>query len=638
MRALTQRNHDHLAATAGVLVHANAPPDTPCAHCDGPLRVRKTTKRNGKTLAHGHFIVCETIYACPKCKVMAPDGKKYKHLSVKRQAELATLLLPDTAVGYDVMSFIGRQRYLAHRQRQEIQDDLNQQYGIVLSTGEISNLERSFTLYLKTLHEAKAAPIKAGIDAGGGYALHIDATCETGRGTIFVAYCGWREWVLGAWKIPTERCDAMLPKLQGIETNFGPPRSVMRDLGRAVTEAAQTLVGEREIVILACHLHFLKDIGKDLLTPAHDKLRELFRRHKIRTRLASHARKLGRTIGTDIAKTQDMVNSWLAGERHQALPEGVDGLAIVRALTQWILDFAADGEGGGFPFDRPMLDLYNRCHRALRAVESLLLHPSEDKAVGRALTGLHTILIPVRSEVPQFQGLARIIETRARLFDELRDTLRITPKPESGAADQAQQVTELRDVEAALKALECSLRERRPERGPAQDIREAIDVILEHVERHGPNLWGHVITLPDGSPRLVARTNVLLERLFGLSKRHERRRSGRKNLAQDLEQMPAEAFLALNLQKQDYLDVVCGGTIENLPAAFAALDADDRSQSLPVRLKATSTGANADIVSSSLPKSDRDLVRTPEWDRRVRTEASSRAPQRQAARKGGAQP
>jgi hypothetical protein len=634
VRSLTDHHHDQLAATDGAIVYADAGSDA-CPLCSAPMRVQKTTRHVGKTLAHGQFVVCETIHACSTCKVMGPDGKKYKHLSVQRQHDLATLLLPNSSVGYDVMCFVGRERYNKHRQREEIQGDLLRQYSIDLSTGEISNLERSFTVYLRTLHETKAGPLKAVIDLGGGYALHIDATCETGRGTIFVAYCGWRQWVLGAWKIPTERADAILPKLQGIEARFGAPRAIMRDLGRAVGEAAKDLVGERDIKILECHMHFLKDIGKDLLAPSHDKLRELFRQHKVRANLASHARKLGRVIGTDIGKAQEMVNVWLQDERHQAFPEGMSGIAVVRALAQWVLDYAADGPGKGFPFERPMLYLYNRSHRVLRAVESLLQHPSKNKATNRALASLHTILIPVRSQVPQFEGLARTLESRAQLFDELRDVLKLKETPKTGAADTQAKVTECRDVEAALGAFEKSLRRRRPERGPAQDMRDAIDTILTHIERHGPYLSGHEVKLTDGSTRLVDRTNVILERLFGHEKRRERRRSGRKNLTQDLEQMPAEAFLALNLEKQEYLDVVCGGSIDNLPGAFAALDAGHRSQALPVRLNALPNKVDADIVSSSLPKPDRNLVRTPAWNDRVLAEAKSRAPLRQAARKRG---
>jgi hypothetical protein len=35
----------------------------------------------------------------------------------------------------------------------------------------------------------------------GGWPMHIDATGENGRGTLLVAYAGWRGWVLGAWRI-----------------------------------------------------------------------------------------------------------------------------------------------------------------------------------------------------------------------------------------------------------------------------------------------------------------------------------------------------------------------------------------------------------------------------------------------------
>src|SRR5207245_1041030 len=70
-------------------------------------------------------------------------------------------------------------------------------------------------------------------------------------------------------------------------------------------------------------------------------------------------------------------------------------------------------------------------------------------------------------------------------------------------------------------------------RGRAKDTREAIDLILEHLDRHGPYLWGHALRLPrrvGGGIRLVARTNNGLESLFHTIKHGERRRSGRKIL------------------------------------------------------------------------------------------------------------
>ncbi len=65
---------------------------------------------------------------------------------------------------------------------------------------------------------------------------------------------------------------------------------------------------------------------------------------------------------------------------------------------------------------------------------------------------------------------------------------------------------------------------------------------LKHVDTHGDNLWGHIFPLPEyagGGIRLLVRTNELSENFFNKIKHFERRRSGRKNLARDLEHPPA---------------------------------------------------------------------------------------------------
>ena len=181
-----------------------------------------------------------------------------------------------------------------------------------------------------------------------------------------------------------------------------------------------------------------------------------------------------------------------------------------------------------------------------------------------------------------------------------------------------------------------SLLDGRPERGPAQDLRDAIDEILEHLDRHGPNLWGHCIVLPDGRVLVVDRTNNVLEALFHWLKHNERRRSGRKNLTQDLEQLPAEALFAKNLRDPEYVKIITdGGGLEDLPRAFAKLDAEDRALSLPARATDKAGDQDGEIVSSSLPKPDRDLVRLQAMRDRVLGQARSRAPRVAPARAPG---
>jgi hypothetical protein len=619
-------------------------PCGPCPRCGGPMHVRKTSERDGLTLAHGRFRVHQAEYVCAKGCTAQPPGAVEPRPLVRRPSAVTRLLLPRSTVGYDLMVFVGLQRFVHFHRRDEIRAELADRHGIVLSSGQTSLLGRRFLAYLEGLHEARAPELRRALEARGGFPLHIDASVEDGRGTLLAAFDGWRRWVLGAWKIPTERADAILPKLREVVARFGRPCAVMRDLGKAVIEAARELVAglTGKVPVLGCHLHFLKDIGKDILRPAHDELRDLFRRFAVLPHLRSLVRELGRRLGTELDEHRRDFAGWLAGEDCRfRLPGGGAGLAVVRGLGQWILDYPHDGTDAGFPFDRPYLDLYRRALRALRAIDSLLGKPCHDLRVHQALERLHGIVRVVRSELP-FQRPARTLERRARLHDELRRALRLRPKrPPTvpGAADTQQQAVELRDVKKAVQQLTRSLARRRPERGPAQDEREAIDIVLEHFARHGPSLWGHVITLPaaaGGGIRLVERTNVLLENLWHEIKRGERQRSGRKVLTQDFEQLPAAALLARNLTRPDYVALLCG-SLDNLADAFADLDAADSSLSLPARRRAASPSAQADdeIISRSLPRPDRDLVRTDAMQARVAAEANSRAPRWELRRCAG---
>lgn len=642
---LQEQQRSDLRSIAGLRVRADEPPG-PCPSCGGPMHVLKTVERRALTLSHGAFVAHETVHACAAdCRLPERDGK-LGALVIQRQPALARLLPPRCTSGYDVMCFVGRARFVHYQQREEIRSSLEREHGIVLSLGEISALGRRFLVYLEALHEARAGVLRAALESDGGWPLHVDSTGEDGQGTLLVVYAGWRDWVLGAWKIPTERADAILPRLRAVAARFGPPCAVMRDLGRAVIEATGSLIAElgRPIPNLGCHLHFVKDVGKDLLSASHDELRELFRRVAPLSRLRALARDLGRTLDADLAPARQRVAEWLAGADDRfLLPAGNDGLAVVRALAQWVLDYSHDGTDAGFPFDRPYLDLYRRCLRACRATESLLRKPYDDGRVHHMLERLHGLLVPVRQEA-SFHGSARILEARGLLFDELRDALRLQDKPTRNRAAGLDAViakpAELRDVKEAVEQLHLSLRDRRPARGPAGDTREAIDLIVDHLDRHGPSLWGHAIALPPekgGGVRLAARTNVRLESFFHEMKHGERRRSGRKSLAQDFEQLPAAAALARNLLRPDYVTLLCG-TVESLPEAFADLDAADRSTSLPARLRAAPPPVEeqVEIVSASLPKADRTLVRTAPMQARLFAEASSRAPRLSAHPRGGA--
>jgi hypothetical protein len=632
-------------ATAGVLVYAQGAPGC-CPICDGPMRVEKTVVHGAATLQHGRVSVREAVYVCARrCREPGKPvrvrpaavtasltdrcaSSERRTLVRVRPAQLGRWVPSGAVVGYDVMVRVGQRRFVHHQQREQIRGELEAE-GITLSLSEISVLARRFLLYLETLHGARAPQLRKALSADGGWPLHVDATGEDGRGTLLVVYAGWRGWVLGAWKVPTERADVITPRLGQMADLFGAPCAIMRDLGRAVTEAAKAFVAQRElnIAVLGCHMHFLRDVGRDLMQQAHEQMRDAFRRFKVLAHLRALARGLGRHLGANLRQARDGLEHWQRqlGPDYR-LPGGHAGLGCVRALSQWVLDFPHDGLDQGFPFDVPQLDLYDRCIEMLCALDAFLRTLPSDPKVRKACERLHCILKPVDAQLP-FGRVARLLRARRNLFHELRDALRLGPRPahlspkSQAPVSPARRAAELDQIHKAVGALTDSLRQRRSQRGTAQDMRRAIGVVLTHLDEHGPTLWGHAIVLPNGATRLVDRTNNVLEGFFRIIKHAERRRSGRACLTHDLEQIPAAAALALNLTHPDYVQILCG-SLEQLPAAFAQLDARGLGPSHNV------VPPDIDTVSRSLPATDRDLVRSDELFLRIHAAANSRAPRR----------
>lgn len=628
LRQRQAENSRRMLSTAGALVHVDTQ-DAACPRCSGPTKVQKSTPRSIATLEHGPFVAMETVRVCAgRCR--RPDGGPW----TMRCQCLSRRVAPGCIDGYDVEVYVGRQRHIHHRQREEIRERLLHELGITRSSGQISALAGRFLMHLGALHHKKVAALRQALAKDGGYGLHIDATGEDGRGTLLVAYAGKRQWVLGAWKISTERAELIKPRLREVTRSFGAPLGIMRDFGQAVIQATQELVKKLpgKIKVFGCHQHFLRVVGKALLDARYDELRNLVRRHRLKPKLRALARALGRPLSAELPALREDMGPWLSSATGHQLPSGSAGLALTRSLIQWVLDFAQDGAHLGFPFDRPYLDFYLRCHKLRRATDAFLRTPHPDASVQRALKHLARLLDPVVRD-KTFSAVAAILLKRANLFDELRTALRLHPPTGSNhAADHIlspqRAAVELKDIRRAVDHLKRSLRRRRPARGPAHDTREAIDVVLQHIERHGHSLWGHAIPLPKkagGGFYVLDRTNNLLEGFFHKVKHEERRRSGRKVLTYDFERMPPEAALAFNLLRPDYVQLLCG-SLDKLPQAFAALDAEQRSENLAASKSGVAQSDEPQLIAASLPSSDRPFVRMPSLRTFIEAAARSRAP------------
>ena len=219
---------DHLArllqAPAAALPTIDFRPEIACCpDCVATLRSHSSTTRTLSTLALGTFCAREFRSRCPTCPG-PPLGSR----------QLASLAPAGQRYGYDLIAHVGLQRFHHLRQRSEIRSDLARR-GIALSEGSVSALCDRFLLLLEGLHRLRAPDLRAAMPHG--YPLHVDATCDKGRGGLCLCLDGWRGWVLHAARIRSESAAEMGAAIAAALALFGDPVAFMRDLGSAVAKA-----------------------------------------------------------------------------------------------------------------------------------------------------------------------------------------------------------------------------------------------------------------------------------------------------------------------------------------------------------------------------------------------------------------
>ena len=252
-----------------------------CPACGGALRVQKSRQRTVVTWAEGAFRAREVLKQCTQSAAWPVVGS----------SELARRVPSRQRYGYDLIVQVGLARYLAGRQREEIRAELREQGGIKLSAGTVSQLCDRFLCCLEALHRLRVPQLRAAM--GDGYPLHLDATCDRGKGGLFVCLDGWRGWVLLAARIASERQDILRPLVKQTVAWFGEPIATVRDLGEAGARAVEPL-RKRGIPDLVCHYHFLGAVGKQLFDKPYALLRTVLRTTNLRSDLRACWRELRR--------------------------------------------------------------------------------------------------------------------------------------------------------------------------------------------------------------------------------------------------------------------------------------------------------------------------------------------------------
>lgn len=516
------------------------------------LQVLKTRTRKVITLPIGQWVARETIWLDPATDQVYPS------------ASLRRLVAPGCNYGYDVVVYVGRALFVEAQPVRQIITQLAQRH-VHLSASTVADLGRRFIVLLSLAHRRCAGRLQQAMALQGGYILHLDATYEDKSPMLMTGIDAVMEIVLGNIKLPSEKAEGIVPFLRQLKQCFGPPLASVHDMSKGILAAIQEVFPD--IPDFICHFHFLRDLGKDLLGDGYDTVRKRLQTHGTVGGLRARLRTWQKQIDADGQLRQTLVQLPVSGWPAEPLAQAP--LLAAYLLAHWILAGLQQGQGYGFPFDRPLLALARRAQEVYAQLQSFIaLCPSEDWRCNLPFHHLGQTLQDLVNDRPLGHTLNGL-ETHSQLFDQLRQALHLAPVSGHQGLNHDGELIAMNTLQREVESWTAQVRAR-----PDYSTTPALPKMLQQIEHYGPKLFAAplVVSTPRGGRTIQPqRTNNLMERFFRDFKRRCRHKTGCQALGRTLRTMLADTTLVHNLQNPEYLKILLDGqpTLEGL---FAQID------------------------------------------------------------------
>jgi len=546
-----------------------------CRNDKTRLNVLKTDTRTKKTMQTGSFKARETIKACPKC------GMQY------RSKELSKIVPPACNFGYDIFVYVGKALFVSHLADHVIVEQLAVK-NVRISPSEIAYLGKKFIAYLTLAHRKSSPRIKSAMALKGGYILHLDATYEDKSPLLMSSLDSIMKIVLSNCKLLSEKSDGIIPFLEDIKDLFGEPLALVHDMSKGIIKAVGKVFPDTLDFI--CHFHFLRDIGKDLLEAEYDNIRKRLTKHGIAGKLHYRLRKFKQTVdeNTKLIDMLDHQNSSCCDAFFTCMP-----VLAAYSLIIWTLNGKNQGNGYGFPFDRPHLEFAKRLkvvHADLDQLRKIKLRQGyrENKPLHKTFFDLYDIM----KDKSLWKSVDRI-ESEIETFEELRDAMRIAPKTSKRGLNNEGPTDRISTIEKEVKKFRKEIVS-----AEGYEANEHHQKMIKQLDKYWEKLFADPIEVEtcDGKKYIQPqRTNNFAEQSFRELKRGYRKKTGNGSLGKTLRTMLANTPLVKNLQNSEYMKILLNGK-SCLEELFAEIDVTE------VRNELKTSQGNIEKIPAKLKK------------------------------------
>ena len=522
--------------------------------CQNRLYVTKTQNKTLITLHIGKFTAHITFMACQTCedKVVYVSSEPW-------------LLVPSYCnFGFDVIIEVGRSVFQRYRPAKEIVEELAIK-NVFLSDSEVYFLTKKFLTYLGMAHRQSGPAIREHMRENGGYILHIDGTCDGGSPHLIAVIDAISGFILDSIKIPTENSDQIIPMLKSMKEIYGIPLAIVSDMGLAIALAVATVF--KGVPHFICHFHFLRDIGKDLITGDYSVIRKQLKAHGISTKLRGRIRLYEKATDFNQKNTEPLITSLETNNFSAMLLSGQSMKVICHTLLLWAFRGKSTGGAYRFPFDRQHLVFYQRLSIAYMELKEITEnYPQELSKDTKVALQLMNDLEPLVNDALCKQVLSDLLE-KIEVFDKLRNAMRITlPDGNDGLNDNGKH-SDIKTIERRVKKFYNWLV------GKYSDKKD-YKKMIEQIEKYWEKLFADPINVRTSAGEIKIqpqRTNNIMEQFFRRIKKIFLRKSGIKSMASTLRTMLADIPLIKNLENRDYMTILLNGN-KTLEERFAEID------------------------------------------------------------------
>lgn len=525
---------------------------TTCPTCCGKLVVVRIKKRKVYTIDYGPLEIKEHQKRCNNC------GRWYE------SEHLPLMVKKGSNYSYDCMVEVGLLRYKEKKQISEIGRIFQEKYKLSISATQVRRLAYNFLHYLGKFHYLNVGNINNYLESQGGYIMYVDSTCEGHAPHLLTCIDGNSAFVLYSQKLISENKNDLESAFRKVKQLYGDPLCCVHDMGRGINSALDEVFPLAVRVI--CHFHLLRDIGKDLFGEVYQKVKSSLSKKKIYSGIRYQTKAMEKLSGCTKTAQELFFSINDCDEGSRELLQGIL-YGYLLELKSW----ESNGDGYGFPFDRPKLVYYNglkKIHVEMETIEELQVFDNEVLVKCRFYKIKETLGSVLSDK--KLESKVKELEQHIECFDKFRNIMRIAlPGGKKGLNDPGRITSqqELNDVEGKLKNYMKALKRQK------QKLPE-VQTVIKQLEK----CWGKIfvrgieVTVQGQAKTIIPqRTNNTSEQFYRRLKQLLRRLHGNSSVNKDLLYLPEEIALIENLSNHKYISNLLKSESQ-LAYEFAKLD------------------------------------------------------------------